>query len=100
MKSILHNKDDRTCFLCKLNGDHSTKNNLQEHHVFYGTANRKKSEQYGLKVYLCLEHHTQGAQSVHHNQNNSEILKMIGQKKFEETHTREEFIREFGRNWL
>ena len=29
--------------------------NLHKHHIFYGTANRKKSEKWGCWVYLTAE---------------------------------------------
>ena len=69
MKSILHNKQDGTCYLCMLLHDDHGRKQTQEHHVFYGTANRKISEKYGLKAYLCLEHHTYdgGSEAVHRN---------------------------------
>ena len=57
MKSILHDKGSRTCFLCMKLGDYSEKAVLEEHHIFGGNPNRKHSEKYGLKVYLCPEHH-------------------------------------------
>lgn len=84
---------EKECFVCR------TTENLQEHHIFFGTANRKQSEKYGLKVYLCLMHHT-GNRGVHFDKELDLKLKRIGQEKFEETHTREEFIKEFGRNYL
>ena len=52
MKSIIQ-EDREHCFLC---GRHARVDyfGLDEHHVFFG-ANRKLSEKYGLKVYLCHE---------------------------------------------
>jgi hypothetical protein len=73
--------------------------NLQCHHIFGGTANRKKSEQYGLKVWLCYEHHL-GKEGVHYNKKMMDYLHRIGQMKFEETHTRENFRQEFGKSYL
>lgn len=90
-KSIIQN--EKECFVCR-----STQN-LQEHHVFYGTANRKQSEKYGMTVWLCQMHHT-GNRGVHFDKVLDTKLKEIGQKKFEETHSREEFIKIFGRNYL
>lgn len=90
-KSII--QTERECFVCR-----STQN-LQEHHVFYGTANRKQSEKYGMTVWLCQMHHT-GNRGVHFDKALDTKLKEIGQKKFEETHSREEFIKIFGRNYL
>lgn len=52
-KSIMHNKQDGTCYLCMvLNGDYDIRRNLQEHHVLFDASNRKLFERYGLKVYL------------------------------------------------
>lgn len=73
--------------------------NLQCHHIFGGTAKRKKSEQYGLKVWLCYEHHL-GKEGVHYNKKMMDYLHTIGQRKFEETHTREQFRQEFGKSYL
>ena len=65
MKSIMHDKRDRTCYLCMmLHDDDSMKAVLQEHHIFGGTANRKISERYGIKVYLCLDHHLTGTEGM------------------------------------
>lgn len=41
--------DERVCWLCGRNGNGDP---LECHHIF-GGAMRKKSEKYGLKVYLC-----------------------------------------------
>jgi len=73
---------------------------LEEHHIFGGIKNRKKSENYGLKVKLCMMHHRTGKNAAHKSQKTAKILHAAGQKKFEETHTREEFVKEFGKNYL
>lgn len=98
MKSII--QDKKECFLCRyLYGTENT-NNLCSHHIFFGTANRRLSEEYGLKAWLCIYHHTEGIGAVHKNRDSDMILKKIAQKKFEETHTREEFIQIFGKSYL
>lgn len=98
--SILHEKDG-TCYLCvKLNNDYSYKRGLQEHHVFGGVANRPISEAEGLKVYLCLYHHEEGPEAVQNNKENNRLVQQDAQRAFEETHTREEFTKLFGRNYL
>lgn len=96
----------RYCYLCALlDGDESEKSVLQEHHVFGGPL-RKKSEHYGLKVYLCLMHHEGDIngcrEAVHRPEYNDygEILKKIGQEKFEELHGHDEWMAEFGKNYL
>lgn len=91
MKTILQEKKE--CFVCRTTQD------LQLHHVLYGTSNRKQADKYGLTVWLCLRHHT-GDRGVHFDKRLDLKLKEMAQAKFEETHTREEFIKIFGRNYL
>ena len=100
-KSIMHKKEDRTCYLCELlNGDSDTRRNLQEHHVMSGTANRKLSEHYGLKVYLCLQHHTAGVMAVHNNAGLQSLLRRKAQEIFEKKYSHEKWMEVFGRNYL
>ena len=91
MKSIL--QDEKKCLVCW------TVNNLHKHHVF-GASNRKHSERYGLTVYLCGRHHNMSNEGVHFNKVLDQKIKEMAQTKFEETHTREDFMRIFGRSWL
>lgn len=101
MKSIMHNKKDRTCYLCMmLHNDDGIKTVLQEHHIFGGTANRKLSERYGLKVYLCLDHHLTGADAVHRNAKVAVLLKREGQRAFQKKYPNIDFIKIFGRSYL
>jgi len=64
------------------------------------------SEQFGLWVYLCPRHHNQAGSTVavHSGMpDGKEIdhkLRVLGQRKFEETHTREEWHRYFGKSYL
>lgn len=80
-------------------------NNLEEHHVF-GGPNRKISEHYGLKVYLCRAHHTGdingNSEAVHSPSKNNyaEQLHELAQREFEERYSHEEFMDRFGRNYL
>lgn len=98
MKSILQGKDGR-CYLCMmLHNDHSAKP-VQEHHVIFGRANRKLSERYGLKVYLCIYHHTEGAEAVHRNAEISKRLKVIAQRTFRETFPELDWLSIFGKNY-
>lgn len=94
MKSIIH--DDELCYLCTLAPG------TEVHHCIKGTANRKKSEQYGLTVRLCPECH-RGTKGVHGRDGHAkdQILKEVAQRRFEEVcGTREDFIREFGKSFL
>lgn len=97
--SIMHSKELGTCYLCELAGDHSVKPELHEHHVF-GGPNRKHSEEYGLKVYLCPQCHLYGRHAAHKNKNTALLLHMHGQRAFEQEHTREEFVAIFGRRYI
>lgn len=99
MKSIMHDKKDQTCYLCMmLHGDYSRKT-VQEHHVIFGSGRRKLSEKYGLKVYLCLWHHTEGKESVHRNAEMANLLKAEAQEAFEKKHPEESFLKVFGKNY-
>ena len=68
--------------------------------VFYGTANRKKSEEFGCWVYLCAGHHNMTDYSVHFNKELDLKLKKECQKEFEKYGSREEFRRIFGKSYL
>ena len=72
----------------------------EEHHIFFGNPGRRLSEEHGLKVDLCLEHHRIGSEAVHNNRKNDLILKRIAQAQYERTHTREEFRATFGKSYL
>ena len=95
MKSIIQNK--KRCFICE------RETGLEEHHVFFGTANRKLSEKDGLKVWLCYEHH-RGTNGVHGKNGHTLdcYIKSIAQMRYMEYYgkTKEEFIKRYGRNYL
>lgn len=92
MKSIMQ-EDDR-CYLCRMAVGTET------HHVFPGNPNRKHSDQDGLTVRLCRRCHD----DVHFNKDKSkelmDRLRREGQEAYELTHTREEFMKRYGRSWL
>ena len=87
---------DHRCYFCK------TIFNLHKHHIFYGTANRKKSEKHGCWVYLCAVHHNMSPNSVHFNHDLDLKLKKECQEVLEEKHgwSREKFIKTFGKSYL
>lgn len=92
MDSII--QTEKECFVC------GTTYNLHSHHCIYGTSNRKQSEKYGLKVWLCQEHHT-GREGVHFNKDLDILLKKLSQAHFEsKCGTREDFRRIFGKSYL
>lgn len=91
MESIV--QKDKWCFLC------GTTRNLECHHIYAGSK-RKASERLGLKVWLCSDCHTQAPDAVHRKHTVDMYLKQTAQRIFEETHTREEFIKEIGKSYL
>ena len=92
MKSIIQRSKE--CWRC------GSRLGLHEHHIFYGTANRKQSEKYGMKVWLCGRHHNLSNEGVHFDKEFDLRLKQYAQKIFEETYKDLDFIKVFGRNYL
>ena len=94
MKSIMQN--DKECYLC------GATHNLEMHHIIEGTANRKNSEEQGLKVWLCQECH-KGNDGVHKN-----AMKAINLKKeaeimwlqYDWARSIQDFVNIFGKNYL
>jgi hypothetical protein len=89
----------RRCRRCGANGYADP---LDRHHIF-GASNRKKSEKYGLVVDLCHHDcHIFGKYAVHNNKDIMQKLHEYGQRKAMEENnwTKEDFIREFGKNYL
>ena len=96
--SILQTRDGR-CYICMKNGSDRHWPILHKHHAFLG-ANRKIAETEGLYVFLCPDHHEFGTDAVHRNY---EILREIqrdAQRAYEENHSRQQFMKLFGRNYL
>ena len=100
MKSVIQKKKE--CFLCGCCTPTGFYDGLEDHHVFFGTSNRKKSEKYGLKVWLCGETcHRNGRKAVHKNRETDLFIKTQAQAVYEELYgSRADFIREFGKSYL
>ena len=73
---------------------------LVRHEVFYGTGKRELSIKYGLVIFLTPKMHNMSNQGIHFDRKFDLKVKKIAQAKFEETHTREEFINIFGKSYL
>ena len=100
MKSIMHDKEEGTCYLCMLlHQDWQRRTDLEEHHVFMGPS-RKSSEKYGLKVYLCHEHHTGSEEAVHVSYEVCRILQSAGQQAFMKHYPDNDFMKIFGKDYL
>ena len=93
------------CFLCAILGEYKYHSIRERHHIFYG-SNHAQAEKYGFTIYLCRHHHRGDEKgdkdAVHQPDRNDfdDFLKRWAQKKYEETHTRAEFMNIFGRSWL
>lgn len=88
MKSILHN--EMCCYVC------GTTNWLEEHHIF-GGPNRKLSEKYGLKVFLCKRHHAEAHSDLYFRR----TLQALAQQEWENEYgSRNDFMALFGRNYI
>lgn len=82
---------DKKCYMC------GTTHQLQKHHVM-NASNRRHAEQDGLWVWLCMDCHT-GSRGVHNNARLMEELKRQAQAIYEDTHTHEEWMSRYGRNY-
>ena len=90
-KSII--QDRKECYFCgKLT-------NLERHHVFGGVANRPISEKYGLTVWLFHNCHT-GQAGAQYDKMKNLRLKQDAQFAFERNHTRSEWMKLIGKNYL
>ena len=93
MKTIIQTKKE--CFFCR------TMQNLEDHHIFFGEKNRRWSEKYGLKVWLCPYDHRDNKTGVHGQATwKRKRLEQIGQRAFEQLYGHEKFMQIFGRNYL
>ena len=92
MKSVL--QETKECYIC-----HCT-NCLEDHHIFFGTSNRKQSEKRGLKVWLCGKDHRHGPKAAHKNRGTDLMLKQMAQAYYEQyIGDRKQFITEFGKSY-
>ena len=75
---------------------------VEMHHVFFGEhINRVYAEEDGFIIPLCWKHHTgDWRHCIHGNNALAMKWKMIAQCKYEETHTRDEFRKRYGKSYL
>lgn len=92
-KSIIQ-KDMSRCYVC------GTTLDLHTHEVFFGTADRKKSIEWGCYVKLCARHHNMSSEGVHLNNWLNRKLKEETQRAFEKLYGHDKFIEIFHRNYL
>lgn len=85
---------EKECYITKRT------DNLHKHHIYFGNPGRKLSEKYGCWVWLTGEYHNQSNHGVHFDANLDREIKAECQMRFEETHSRSEFMQIFGRSYL
>lgn len=91
-KSVITQNNDE-CYICGRPSECI-------HHIYEGTGRRKISDREGFVVPLCNRCHNMSDNSVHFNKELDLMLKRECQVEYEKAHTRKEFIRLIGRNYL
>lgn len=109
IESIIPGDSEFKCYVC--NRWANSYNRLEVHHAIQGTANHKKSDEYGLIVHLCWECH-RGTIGVHGRDGQAVNMRIHrdGQRAWEERmrhiydwnadYARKKFIEEFGKSYL
>ena len=90
-RSVL--QEDKRCWFCP------RRVGLEKHHIFAGVANRRLSDQYGLWVWLCNEHHT-GTEGAQYNRELNQQLKRDAQFAFEKKYGHAAWMTVFRKNYL
>ena len=89
MQSIISN--DKKCYISGYT------HNLEKHHCMNGTASRKKADEDGLWVWLNHDIHM----AVHsYRPDWKRELKAIAQTAYEKTHSRDEWMARYHKNYL
>ena len=91
--------NEKSCWLCGRNG---AVDPLDKHHIFPNKF-RNKSERDGAYVYLCHgQCHIFGKNAAHKNPETMLALKRYGQRMLMDKYgwTTEDFVREYGKNYL
>lgn len=84
---------EKECFITQ------STDNLHKHHIYAGSR-RQISENNGFTVYLRADWHNMASYGVHNDKSLDLHLKRLCQTKYEETHSREEFIKLIGKSYL
>lgn len=92
---------EKECYLCRIFFNQSNVKGLEVHHCIHGTANRRLSDELGLWVWLCGQHHRTASDAVHIDSAIDLGVKKLAQAAFEnKLGTREEFQKTFGKSYL
>ena len=71
-------------------------------HEVFGGANRQRSIKDGLVIYLTPEMHNMSDKGIHFNRTFMEYAHSVGQQAWMQYYnkTKEDFIKEYGKNYL
>lgn len=78
------------CYVCRIQGE------TARHELFYGTANRKKSKEWGTWINVCPRCHA----LIHARPQDFVYLKVAGQRQFVYNFGQKLFMETFGKNYL
>lgn len=92
-KSILQ-PDEKECYIS------GRTDGLHRHHIYGGNPRRKISEREGFWVWLNADWHNMSDHGVHFDHELDMRLKRECQAKYEETHSRDQFMALIGRSFL
>jgi len=66
------------------------------HHMLMGSKHRLLADEDGLIIRLCPACH----EAAHKDKELQKTIKQMAQKKYEKKHSREEWMKRYGRNYL
>ncbi len=92
MQSIM--QTDKKCYVSGATAG------LHKHHIFFGRGLRSISDKHGFWVWLRADLHNTSNHGVHFDKAFDLRLKQECQAKYEEVHTRDEFMSIIGRSYL
>lgn len=95
MKKSIIPGDDEYCYLCKQ--VHLMNRGTDVHHCLFGNK-RKLSDQDGLTVHLCHDHHMRLHQQGQHKDELIRLAQITWMEHFDKT--KEEFIARYGKSYI
>lgn len=66
------------------------------HHLIFGRGLRKLADEDGLVIPLCIRCHNE----IHSSTAASKLSRICGQLAYEKTHSRQDFIKRYGRSYI
>ena len=73
---------------------------VERHHIFPKALTAGVLKWTGFVVTLCHYCHNEPPDGVHHNKGRRDELKRMAQARYEGEHSRDEFMSQYGRNYM